>query len=650
MRKHRVDRLLASTVLSFIVAVPTLAVATPDRIQSVAPLAPSLNGRLPRPREAAPLPPPPLPRPQPVSTEPRIIDVAPPAADARAETPRETVAPAAPVIAPIAAPVLAPASLDKPLAAGDAQIAERLRSLATGKDLEKRIDRVAERRAVESFYAARNFAPLWIKDGMVTPRARAIVERLTTASADGLDAPDYPVPDFGTLGTAEALADADIRFTDSVLTYARHLSHGRIAPTRVTAEVDHGNRPFDAADTLKRIAEAGNVNATFESFNPPHAGFRALKQKLAELRREPAQQDTGIADGPVIKPGARDARIPALRQRLRVAGKPGDTTYDKALFEAIKRVQASANLRQSGLIGPQTLAVINGPNTAQQIDRIVANLERWRWLPRDLGKTYVMVNVPDFTLRVVRDNSLVWNTKIVVGKPQTPTPLLTAVMDNIIVNPSWYVPQSIIQNELLPLYASDPNIFNRLGYEVRRGPDGHINVVQPPGAANALGRIKFNFQNKYHVYLHDTPEKRLFARDQRAFSHGCMRVEDPTKFGEVMLGLGMSGPTPDARQITAMYGQDEKTYKLTNRTMVHLTYQTAYVDDAGKLVMRDDIYGFDARIQAIMNTNERRVADQAPPQDPTRALATLKSNQEILRRVERRETGNPMAFFERLFR
>ena len=141
-------------------------------------------------------------------------------------------------------------------------------------------------------------------------------------------------------------------------------------------------------------------------------------------------------------------------------------------------------------------------------------MERWRWLPRDLGKTYVMVNIPDYSLKVVRDGRQVWRTKIVAGKPQTPTPLLTASMDNVIVNPSWYVPQSIIQNELLPLYASDPNIFDRMGLEVKRGPDGHINVVQPPGAANALGRIKFNFPNKFQVYLHDTPEKRLFCRQQ----------------------------------------------------------------------------------------------------------------------------------------
>jgi murein L,D-transpeptidase YcbB/YkuD len=211
------------------------------------------------------------------------------------------------------------------------------------------------------------------------------------------------------------------------------------------------------------------------------------------------------------------------------------------------------------------------------------------------------------------------------------------------------VPQSIIQNEYLPLYASDPHIFDRLGLEVKRGPDGHINVVQPPGAANALGRIKFNFPNKFQVYLHDTPEKRLFAADRRAYSHGCMRVEDPTKFGEIMLSLAMKEPMPNSRQLQGMFGHEEKVFKLEKQPMVHLTYQTAYVDD-GKLTFRDDIYGFDARIHAILHSDERRVADIAPPKDPKRDLATEKSNQEILARVERREASNPFVFFEKLFR
>ena len=277
-------------------------------------------------------------------------------------------------------------------------------------------------------------------------------------------------------------------------------------------------------------------------------------------------------------------------------------------------------------------------------------MERWRWLPRDLGATYVMVNVPDFTLKVVNDHRVAWRTKIVAGKPQTPTPLTSASMDTVIVNPSWYVPQSIIQNELLPAYQNDPNIFDRMGLEVKKGPDGNINVVQPPGAANALGRIKFNFPNKFQVYLHDTPEKSLFKYDRRAFSHGCMRVEDPTMFGQIMLHLTMNGPTPDSRQLYSMFGHDEKIFKLMRQPKVHLTYQTAFVDDAGKLELRDDIYGMDARMHAILHSDERKIADVPPPQDPKRDLATAKSNQEILRRVERREALNPFHFFEQLFR
>ncbi|MDO8877334.1 MAG: L,D-transpeptidase family protein, partial [Pseudolabrys sp.] len=402
-----------------------------------------------------------------------------------------------------------------------------------------------------------------------------------------------------------------------------------------------------------------------------------LKAKLAEMRGNGPRAEAGdrIANGAAIKPGDKDARVPQLRERFNITFQPGPETmrvrdqrtgqiklvkvpkddkaelvYDKALFNAIKNVQARADIKPTGVIDNRTLAAINGPSASQKTEAVLANMERWRWLPRDLGKNYVMVNVPDYTLRVVRDDRQVWRTKIVAGKPQTPTPLLTASMDNVIVNPSWYVPQSIIQNELLPLYASDPNIFDRMGLEVKRGPDGHINVVQPPGAANALGRIKFNFPNKFQVYLHDTPEKRLFANEKRAFSHGCMRVENPTKFGEVMLSMALAGSAPDSRQIERLVGQEEKIFKLDRKPMVHLTYQTAYVDDAGQLVMRDDIYGFDARIKSIMHSDERRVADVAPPQDPKRDLATLKSNQEILNRVERREASNPFAFFERIFR
>jgi murein L,D-transpeptidase YcbB/YkuD len=654
MRKQSFERLLASTILAVIVATPAVSIAAPDRIIQVSPPPPSINGQPQRRREAPPVPP------QPVNNAPAQRSVPMPEPRAQVIAPAPVAAPDPVAHAPATAThetdsavAEIKSALDKPLAAGDAQITDRLRAM--GKQMSRFIDREPERKAAETFYAARGFAPVWIRDGQLTVQAKAAIVHLKNATADALDAPDYPVPDFANLSNAEALAEGDIKLTNSILTYARHLAVGRIAPTRVSAEVDYGNHTPEPSDILKKLADARDFDAALDGFNPPHEGFRALKAKLAELRGSPRTEapDDRIADGRRIEPGEKDARIPALRHKLGVKSKTDDLVYDKALWNAVRNAQARADIKPTGVIDNKTLAAVNGPKPvtqATQIDRIMTNMERWRWLPRDLGKTYVMVNIPDYTLKVMQDNRIQWRTKIVAGKPQTPTPLLTAPMQEVIVNPSWYVPQSIIQNELLPQYASDPQLFDRMGLEVKRGPDGHINVVQPPGAANALGRIKFAFPNKFQVYLHDTPEKRLFAPEKRAFSHGCMRVENPTKFGEVMLSLAMSGPTPSSHQLDQMFGHDEKIYKLMQRPMVHLTYQSAYVED-GKLIVRDDIYGFDARIKAIMGSDERRVADVAPPQDPKRNDTTnAKANQEILSRVERREVQNPFAFFERIFR
>lgn len=658
MRKKIFDRLLAGTVLSAVV-MPLASHAQPARVESVRPLPPSLNGQMQqRQRDFNPQP-------------QQQIQAAPQ---------REIAPPPAPIAAPVVTPVPATreaettsidtSALDRIMAAADGAVSDKLRSIISSKQLDRRVDHPADRKAMESFYASRNYAPLWIRDGQLTPQAKSAITRLKNASADGLDPADYPVPAFGS--NPDASADSDLKLTQSVLTYARHLSMGRIAPTRVSVEVDYGTRAPDPEDILRRLASARDADALLETYNPSHPGFRALKAKLAELRAMSANasaNENRIAAGTPIKPGAKDARIPQLRERLKTEApadskvvvqergrqvvklaKADELVYDKALFNAIKHVQANADIKPTGVIDNQTIAAINGPKPSQMVDTVLANMERWRWLPRDLGRTYVMVNIPDYTLRVMKDGGMVWRTKIVAGKPQTPTPLLSAAMDNVVVNPSWYVPQSIIQNELLPLYANDPHIFDRMGLEVKKGPDGNINVVQPPGAANALGRIKFNFPNRFQVYLHDTPEKRLFAAEKRAFSHGCMRVENPTKFGEVMLAMALPSQAPNQAQLERLVGQDEKVFKMVTKPMVHLTYQTAYVDDGGKLIVRDDIYGFDQRIKSILTTDERRIADVAPPQDPKRDLATAKSNQEILRRVERREANNPLMFFERLFR
>jgi hypothetical protein len=316
---------LAGTMLALIVAAPLTAGAGP-RVESAVPLPPSLNGqRSIRHREAAPVPPPPT--------------------DTRAQEPQ-------PAPRQTDSGFDLKGTLDKLLAASDGQITDKLRGIITSKQLDRSIARAPDRRAVESIYAGRGYAPLWIHDGRLTGRAKAVIARLKGAADEGLDAADYPVPEFGTFTGAEALAEGDIKLTNSALTFARHMAVGCIAPTRVAAEIDYGNHTPEPADILRKVMSAGNVDAALDSFDPPHEGFRALKRKLAELRNasangnvEEPKQDR-IAGGPPIRPGAKDARVPLLRAKLGGRSrKPDDILYDRNLYNAVRSVQRRRRFR-----------------------------------------------------------------------------------------------------------------------------------------------------------------------------------------------------------------------------------------------------------------------------------------------------------------
>ncbi|MEJ2433419.1 MAG: L,D-transpeptidase family protein, partial [Pseudolabrys sp.] len=280
--------------------------------------------------------------------------------------------------------------------------------------------------------------------------------------------------------------------------------------------------------------------------------------------------------------------------------------------------QTGADLRADGLAGPNTIAALNGelhqghriPN--DPIDTVIVNMERWRWLPRKLGNdehTYVMVNVPDYTLKLMHDGQIDWKTKIVVGKPNKATPMTTAEMKYITVNPTWNVPPSIIENEYLPALQQDPTVLDRYGLKIYQDRNGTVHIYQPPGAGNALGRIRFNFPNKFLVYQHDTPDKYLFKRKKRAYSHGCMRVQDPLEYATKLLAIELPQDDYTPAKLRGMYGPDEININFPVPIPVHLTYQTAFVDRDGKLQFRDDIYGRDAKmIDIIKHRSERRVA------------------------------------------
>ena len=412
-----------------------------------------------------------------------------------------------------------------------------------------------------------------------------------------------------------------------MLKYARDAQIGRIHPSRVGADISFKRVPPEPAEVLAKLASAGDVAKALDGYNPPQAGFKALKAKLAELRANGGQiakpegdkpKLARVPEGRMLRPGMKDPRVIALRKRLDVAGDKNNPLYDEDVVEAVKAFQTGADLNADGLAGPNTIAALNGTIGAvhraprNPIDIVLVNMERWRWLPRKLGNdehTYVVVNVPDYSLKLMHDGKLDWKTKIVVGKPAKMTPMTSAEMKYITVNPTWNVPPSIIENEYLPALQADPTVLDRYGLKIYQDRNGTVHIYQPPGAGNALGRIRFNFPNKFLVYQHDTPDKYLFKRAKRAYSHGCMRVQDPLEYASKLLAIELPKDHYTPAKLEGMYGSNEININLPKPIPVHLTYQTAFVDRDGKLQFRDDVYGRDAKmIEILKNGSERRVA------------------------------------------
>jgi murein L,D-transpeptidase YcbB/YkuD len=611
---------------------------------SATPLAPTSNElRSESAKPVATAKPPTTPEPARAQAEPETV-VAPPEPVAKfapppAPTSRPIAAPAPaaePVARPAAAPAPAPAArparsaaVEAPAAnaASEAEVGNKIREIITGKQFDRMVARKPDRDAIVALYQkARNFQPLWVAQGAASERARDAVEYLGTIDADGLDPKDYRMPKLN-VGSAEEQAQAELKFTETLLTYARHAMTGRVHFSRVSPNIDY-KLAFDADDVLKKIAASNDLGKTLAQFNPPQPGYRALKAKYAEMRNAPDEPaGNRIENGPVLRytrdsrgkeTVMADHRVPLLRERLGLAAEP-NSNYNAALAMAVGKFQKANGIQVTGQLNGPTIEAINPPSRAKQLDAIVATMERWRWLPRDLGKTHVELNIPDYFVRVFDNGEKVWQTRTVVGKPGHETPLLTETMKFITLNPTWNVPESIIYNELLPIYeTSDPQIFERQGLKMERTADGKIRVFQPPGERNALGQIRFNFPNKFLVYQHDTPEKNYFNHDKRAYSHGCQRVQDPLKYAEVLLSYASPKAHYTAESIKRMLGGEEKQLDFVNQIPVHLMYQTAFVDEAGKLQFRDDIYGLDAKLVSILKGSERQVADVAieRPADP----------------------------------
>lgn len=478
------------------------------------------------------------------------------------------------------------------------------------------------------FYASRGYRPAWVGDLGLTAAARELLDALRGAAQEGLCPEDYHLRHleplvgvdadpraFGILFDPGYMARLDLLLTDAFLLYAAHLTEGRVDPATVHEGWRARRRKADLTGVLRSVLDGGEpVTTALAALAPPHPGYRRLREVLDGYRRILALGGwPAIPAGAVLRSGGRDPRLPALRSRLVASGdmeEPAESAgelFDAATEAALMRFQGRHGLDEDGVLGAKTLAALNVPVEAR-IRQIEFNLERWRWLPKSLGNRYLLVNIADFSLNVVEEDKTVMSMSVVVGTAYRKTPVFSARMTYLEFAPYWTVPPTILREDKLPLIRRDPGWITRHHYEiVRREQGGTVNVDpaavdwrrvkartfpgilrQKPGPWNPLGRVKFMFPNRFAVYLHDTPDRHLFAKDVRTFSSGCIRIERPLDLAQYLLE-GKQGWYCDLI-LDALESEAPFQVGLPSSLPVHILYWTAWVDEAGLLQFRKDLY------------------------------------------------------------
>src|ERR1700716_2940896 len=371
-------------------------------------------------------------------TKPADVVTAPPAADTnKADASKDdtnkndtatTIAPppAAATAVTATEPAKEPTKAASNVPPADQPVADKLRDMFGAKSL-RYFDRKPERSAVEKFYTSREYAPLWTQASTVTESAEGVIARLKESSSEGLNASDYPVPDFAAATTPDSLAEAELKLTASMLDYARQAQSGRMHWSQVSADIQYPEHPTDSAEVLANVTTAKDGSAALDGYNPPQKLYRDLKAKLAELRGQGEGKVVPIWEGPALKftparkkqPAAEmmeDARVPLLRAKLGITETADDAHYDAKVAEAVRKFQAGGELKATGVLDDRTVKALNSPKRDRQIDTVIVNMERWCWLPRDLGApaigdAYVILNIPDYTLKVMQHGAQVWATK-----------------------------------------------------------------------------------------------------------------------------------------------------------------------------------------------------------------------------------------------
>ena len=506
------------------------------------------------------------------------------------------------------------------------ELRRRVEASVTGMPIEAGDDLIHSIVTIRDFYERRSFEPAWIADGKPSRTARDLLEALKGAEAEGLRSGDYHLGPI-TSGLEQsrrsrripAAVDLEFLMTDAFLLYASHCLAGRLNPETIDPEWHARRREADLAGVLQDALSRRRIGESLAALLPPQQGYARLRTALSRYRSfASAGGWAHVPEGPTLRRGDTDTRVARLRDRLHVTGDLAeagqeDPVFDDEVDAAVRRFQARHGLEVDGLVGAATLAALNVPAQAR-VRQIIVNLERWRWLPQDLGQRHVLVNVADFHLEAVDAGAVVQDMRVVVGRDYRRTPVFSDMITYLVFNPSWDVPLKIAVNDLLPQFKQAPDYANRMGFKILQGQGAEQREIDPrsvdwnrlrpgdfpyrlrqaPGPKNALGAVKFMFPNKFNVYLHDTPARELFARSERAFSSGCIRVEHAVDLAHWLLE-GQDGWDP-AGIAEALASRREQTVRLARPTPVHLLYWTAWVDESRAVRFRRDVYDRDRRI------------------------------------------------------
>ncbi|MGB3897094.1 MAG: murein L,D-transpeptidase [Mesorhizobium sp.] len=487
-------------------------------------------------------------------------------------------------------------------------------------------------KALTTYYVAHP-SFLWVSDAAVNANASEALKVLGEAGTYGLNPLDYTVdvPPAEVVGVdaterQKQLIRFEMALSARVLRYVRDAQNGRIDPNRISAYYDFPAKPLDLQGVLNTLAHTHEVRTYLESRHPQNPEYQALRVELEALEAS-AENEIVVDPKLLLKPGETSAELPKLLTLIgrdladEAGGDYGEVllkfgasdTYVPELVPVIEAAQKKAGLKPDGVVGPRTVAALAGNSKADRLAKVQYALEELRWLPSDLGSTRVFINQPAFTASYIEGGEEKLKTRAVIGRVTNQTSFFYDEIEQVDYNPYWGVPQSIIVNEMLPRLRSDPGYLDRSGYEVtnaqgKRVPSSAIDwsqygskvpfsVRQAPSEANALGELKILFPNKHAIYMHDTPQKSFFQRDNRALSHGCVRLQDPRGMAAAVLGTSVD-------YIADKLKKGHSSEKVTRKIPVYVAYFTAWPDKSGNIEYFADVYDRDARLKEAIAATE----------------------------------------------